>query len=116
MNKEARTDWFALPCFITSLFPLSCGGRIRTCDLQVMSLASYQLLHSAIFFLAAAKVRLFFELRKYLCYFFVILLFCELFLVDFLHISKEMCTFAHSNARVQFSKAIGGHYYVNIKD
>ena len=25
----------------------SCGGRIRTCDLQVMSLASYQLLHSA---------------------------------------------------------------------
>ncbi len=26
----------------------SCGGRIRTCDLQVMSLASYQLLHSAI--------------------------------------------------------------------
>ena len=28
----------------------SCGGRIRTCDLQVMSLASYQLLHSAMFF------------------------------------------------------------------
>ena len=28
MNKEARTDWFALPCFITSLFPLSCGGRM----------------------------------------------------------------------------------------
>ena len=26
-----------------------CGGRIRTCDLQVMSLASYQLLHSAMF-------------------------------------------------------------------
>ena len=25
-----------------------CGGRTRTCDLQVMSLASYQLLHSAI--------------------------------------------------------------------
>lgn len=24
-----------------------CGGRTRTCDLQVMSLASYQLLHSA---------------------------------------------------------------------
>ena len=30
---------------------LSCGGRIRTCDLQVMSLASYQLLHSAMLFL-----------------------------------------------------------------
>ena len=26
---------------------LGCGGRTRTCDLQVMSLASYQLLHSA---------------------------------------------------------------------
>ena len=51
MNNEARTDWFALHCFITSLFSLSCGGRIRTCDLQVMSLASYQLLHSAMFFL-----------------------------------------------------------------
>ena len=25
----------------------SCGGKTRTCDLQVMSLASYQLLHSA---------------------------------------------------------------------
>ena len=25
-----------------------CGGKTRTCDLQVMSLASYQLLHSAI--------------------------------------------------------------------
>ena len=29
----------------------SCGGRTRTCDLQVMSLASYQLLHSAMLFL-----------------------------------------------------------------
>ncbi len=29
-------------------FLISCGGRTRTCDLQVMSLASYQLLHSAI--------------------------------------------------------------------
>ena len=29
----------------------SCGGRTRTCDLQVMSLASYQLLHSAVLFL-----------------------------------------------------------------
>ena len=25
-----------------------CGGKTRTCDLQVMSLASYQLLHAAI--------------------------------------------------------------------
>ena len=30
------------------LLNLSCGGRTRTCDLQVMSLASYQLLHAAI--------------------------------------------------------------------
>ena len=34
---------------------ISCGGRIRTCDLQVMSLASYQLLHSAMFFLSGCK-------------------------------------------------------------
>ena len=33
----------------TNLLPdISCGGRTRTCDLQVMSLASYQLLHTAI--------------------------------------------------------------------
>ena len=34
---------------INSSLPLfGCGGRTRTCDLQVMSLASYQLLHTAI--------------------------------------------------------------------
>ena len=33
----------------------SCGGRTRTCDLQVMSLASYQLLHSAMFNLKSAS-------------------------------------------------------------
>ena len=38
---------------ILTLF--SCGGRTRTCDLQVMSLASYQLLHSAIFLLSECK-------------------------------------------------------------
>ena len=38
-NEESQSfDWL-----------YSCGGRTRTCDLQVMSLASYQLLHSAIF-------------------------------------------------------------------
>ena len=37
-------------------FLFSCGGRTRTCDLQVMSLASYQLLHSAmLFFLSGCK-------------------------------------------------------------
>ena len=34
-------------CFTTCYVVISCGGRTRTCDLQVMSLASYQLLHSA---------------------------------------------------------------------
>ena len=34
---------------IISLPSFSCGGRTRTCDLQVMSLASYQLLHTAIY-------------------------------------------------------------------
>ena len=46
----------------------SCGGRTRTCDLQVMSLASYQLLHSAIFIVlflfAGAKVLLFCDTTK----------------------------------------------------
>ena len=31
--------------------PISCGDTTRTCDLQVMSLTSYQLLYSAILFL-----------------------------------------------------------------
>ena len=34
--------------FINFLPDYCCGGRTRTCDLQVMSLASYQLLHTAI--------------------------------------------------------------------
>ena len=50
---------------------MCCGGRTRTCDLQVMSLASYQLLHSAIchstrFRIASAKVQLFSDMTKYL--------------------------------------------------
>ena len=32
-----------------------CGGKTRTCDLQVMSLASYQLLHSAVFLNCGCK-------------------------------------------------------------
>ncbi len=44
---------------------VSCGGPTRTNDLQVMSLASYQLLHSAILFLfASAKVILFVSRSK----------------------------------------------------
>ena len=48
----------------------SCGGRTRTCDLQVMSLASYQLLHSAMYYRAlflnaGAKVLLFCDMTKY---------------------------------------------------
>ena len=50
---------------------MCCGGRTRTCDLQVMSLASYQLLHSAMyhstrFRIASAKVQLFSDMTKYL--------------------------------------------------
>ena len=49
----------------------SCGGRTRTCDLQVMSLASYQLLHSAMFscffLFAGAKVLLSWDITKFLC-------------------------------------------------
>ena len=36
-----------------SSFLLSCGGPTRTGDLQVMSLASYQLLHPAMLFSSA---------------------------------------------------------------
>ena len=39
-------------CVSTCYVVISCGGRTRTCDLQVMSLASYQLLHSAILTIA----------------------------------------------------------------
>ena len=42
---------------------LCCGGRIRTCDLQVMSLASYQLLHSAMFF--SLRVQRYYILSEY---------------------------------------------------
>ena len=34
-----------------------CGGRTRTCDLQVMSLASYQLLHTAILSISELRVQ-----------------------------------------------------------
>ena len=59
---------------------LSCGGPTRTNDLQVMSLASYQLLHSAMllslanevsFSIADAKVLIFSETAKKIGYFFV---------------------------------------------
>ena len=45
-------------------FLLSCGGRIRTCDLQVMSLASYQLLHSAMLFFSK-RVQRYKDFSKY---------------------------------------------------
>ena len=49
----------------------SCGGRIRTCDLQVMSLASYQLLHSAMFLsFCGCKGTTIFSFCQILCLFF----------------------------------------------
>ena len=84
----------------------SCGGRIRTCDLQVMSLASYQLLHSAMFspiflwlvsfFFATAKVHTFLLTTKFFLSFFCFLLE-KLYLCPFIKISQipecweEMC-------------------------
>ena len=44
-------------CVTTCYVVISCGGRTRTCDLQVMSLASYQLLHSAILKLSISQLR-----------------------------------------------------------
>ena len=50
-HKKKQAFRLAIPSLVES-----CGGRIRTCDLQVMSLASYQLLHSAmLFFLSGCK-------------------------------------------------------------
>ena len=56
-----------------TLLCVSCGGPTRTGDLQVMSLASYQLLHSAMYikndrfyrWLASAKVRRIRATRKF---------------------------------------------------
>ena len=44
------------PLFKGTSTILSCGGRTRTCDLQVMSLASYQLLHSAILAIKSIQI------------------------------------------------------------
>ena len=75
-----------------------------------MSLASYQLLHSAMlilpdfagdFFKSAAKVQLFFELHKYFSRFFGKSTFLELFPTFFLLNSKKKPNFAHCNCNVQ---------------
>ena len=42
-NKKAINS-----CYKEFMAPLRSGGRIRTCDLRVMSPVSYQLLHPAI--------------------------------------------------------------------
>ena len=69
--EKQKTDKYLVKYIIRC----SCGGRTRTCDLQVMSLASYQLLHSAMlifnslaphFWFAFAKVLLFFWICKIL--------------------------------------------------
>ena len=68
-------------------FVLSCGGSTRTNDLQVMSLASYQLLHSAMCFLfLCAKVVLFHRMAKQITDYFckkanVAGISCRMFLV-----------------------------------
>ena len=80
-----------------------------------MSLASYQLLHSAMliipdfagdFFKSAAKVQLFFELHKYLSRFFRKSTFLELFPTFFLLNSKKKPNFAHCNCNVQSIKLV----------
>ena len=66
-KRNADQDWFAFLFLYAmekrkaaSRLLRSCGGRIRTCDLQVMSLASYQLLHSAMsFFLSGCSTTIF---------------------------------------------------------
>ena len=48
--SQSKTKNDITRCVTTCYVVISCGGRIRTCDLQVMSLASYQLLHSAMLY------------------------------------------------------------------
>ncbi len=60
-------------CRLTHL-SLGCGGRTRTCDLQVMSLASYQLLHPAIYaliLLNECKGTSFYPINKINAHFFL---------------------------------------------
>ncbi len=91
---------------------LSCGGRTRTCDLQVMSLASYQLLHSAIydqyfryfsipFRIASAKVLIFFDMCKCLYLEMVALIEFNTFCLASWEI---MTTFAHIYLNVQIKE------------
>ena len=55
-----------------------CGGRTRTCDLQVMSLASYQLLHSAMSsFISACCSYFLFASAKLACFVITAKLFCK---------------------------------------
>ena len=76
------------------------GGRIRTCDLQVMSLASYQLLHSAM--LSGCKGTHLSESHQIFRYFFSknmqnVHFFAQnlLFIPIYLGITNKNYTFAH---------------------
>ena len=95
-----------------------CGGRTRTCDLQVMSLASYQLLHSAMlnhalfqmrvqryfFFLNWPNKSLFISKNTFIltisanCTF----LIDVQFLVKYLSMSNKSYNFAHVICVVQY--------------
>ena len=58
--------------------PCSCGGSTRTNDLQVMSLASYQLLHSAMSSFISAHCSYFlFVSAKLACFVITAKLFCK---------------------------------------
>ena len=63
---------------------MSCGGRTRTCDLQVMSLASYQLLHSAMLSVLRVQRYDFFSDRANIS-------------IKNLFISNKSTNFAHGN-------------------
>ena len=67
--------------FSTCYADFSCGGRIRTCDLQVMSLASYQLLHSAMLLFGGNPPFLFCECKG-TAIFAIRQMFCRLFLPE----------------------------------
>ena len=59
-----------------------CGSTTRTCDLQVMSLTSYQLLYPAMFFICGCKGK-------------AIFLNCQIISLKFVHSNEIFCHFLH---------------------
>ena len=78
-KKKSLTSTVRLEC--------SCGDTTRTCDLQVMSLASYQLLHSAMYLLIIGRSLMFQKRMQRYGEF----LICANFFLDFFTREGKFC-------------------------